>query len=173
MAGPMHSRLDRFPADRPPPIAHMDFATTELLPLAHSWPMWERERHFEDGRIIDFSPAWCGVRRSGSGALYGTIGRWQCELSGNALTWSSQVYDLFGFPRNARPDRDETVARYCEHSRVKMERLRAYAIRHRRGFTLDAQIVTTGNDRRWMRLIAAPICDDGRVVGLHGVKLIA
>jgi PAS domain-containing protein len=173
MAGPMHSRVDRFPADRQAGISHIDVASTELLPIAHSWPMWEWERHFEDGRIVDFSPAGPGFRRSGSEALYGTIGRWQCKLAGNALTWSSQVYDLFGFPRGALLDRDETVARYCEHSRVKMERLRAYAIRHRRGFTLDAQIVTTGNYLRWMRLIAAPVCDDGRVVGLHGVKLIA
>jgi len=54
-----------------------------------------------------------------------------------------------------------------------MERLRAYAIKHRRGFTLDAQIrPAVGGKYRWMRLIAAPVCSGERVARLHGLKLI-
>ncbi len=53
-----------------------------------------------------------------------------------------------------------------------MERLRAYAIKHRRGFTLDAEIRPDRGDRRWMRLLAAPVCEGGRVVRLHGLKQI-
>jgi hypothetical protein len=53
-----------------------------------------------------------------------------------------------------------------------MERLRAYAIRHRRGFTLDAELQPAAGGRRWMRLIAAPACEGDRVVRLHGLKLI-
>jgi hypothetical protein len=53
-----------------------------------------------------------------------------------------------------------------------MERLRAHAIRHHCGFTLDAEIRTAVGERRWMRLIAAPICKGERVVSLHGLKLI-
>ena len=66
--------------------------------------------------------------------------------------------------------RPEAVALYSERSRATMERLRAYAIRHRRGFTLDAEILTAQGGRRWMRLIAAPICESERVVRLHGLK---
>ena len=57
-------------------------------------------------------------------------------------------------------------------SRAKMERLRAYAIRHRRGFTLDAEIEAPGGGRRRMRLICAPVCEGERVTRLHGLKLI-
>jgi hypothetical protein len=53
-----------------------------------------------------------------------------------------------------------------------MERLRAYAIKHRRGFTLDAEIRPSLTGSRWMRLIAAPVCDGDRVVRLHGLKQI-
>jgi PAS domain S-box-containing protein len=88
----------------------------------------------------------------------------------NNLTWSAEVYDLFGLPRDALLSRQEIVGLYAEDSRAAMERLRAYAIKHRRGFTLDAEIRTTGGHRRWMRLTAAPMCTGGRVVRLYGLK---
>jgi len=52
-----------------------------------------------------------------------------------------------------------------------MERLRSYAIEHRRGFTLDVEIRPVTGGSRWMRLITAPICDGDRVMRLHGLKL--
>jgi hypothetical protein len=53
-----------------------------------------------------------------------------------------------------------------------MERLRSYAIRHKRGFTLDVDIRAAVGETRWVRLIAAPVCDGNRVARLHGLKLI-
>ena len=53
-----------------------------------------------------------------------------------------------------------------------MERLRAHAIKHQRGFTLDVEINPATGGRRWMRLIGAPVCEGGRAVRLHGLKLI-
>jgi hypothetical protein len=52
-----------------------------------------------------------------------------------------------------------------------MERLRAHAIKHRRGFTLDAEIRPAVGGTRWMRLIAAPACIGDEAVRLHGLKL--
>jgi PAS domain-containing protein len=99
-------------------------------------------------------------------------GCWECDLTDNSLIWSGGVYDIFGLPRGVEVSRDEAVALYCEESRAAMERLRAHAIKHRRGFTLDAEIRTPSGDRRWMRLIAAAVCEDDQVVRLHGLKLI-
>ena len=88
------------------------------------------------------------------------------------LTWSGGVYDIFGLPRDASITREECVSYYSEESRAKMERLRDYSIKHRRGFTVDVEIRAAVGETRWMRLIAAPICDDNRAVRLHGLKLI-
>ncbi len=52
-----------------------------------------------------------------------------------------------------------------------MERLRAHAIARRRGFTIDVEIRPATGEKRWMRLIAAPVCRGGRPVRLHGLKL--
>ncbi|HWW56800.1 MAG TPA: hypothetical protein VN047_07910 [Sphingopyxis sp.] len=55
----------------------------------------------------------------------------------------------------------------------RWEKLRAYAIRHRRGFTLDAEIRPVHAAPRWMRLIAAPVCIEDRAVRLQGLKFVA
>ena len=143
------------------------------LPLSHSWPLFERGQHFDLGRLHDgFAGTSSDHATSEIDALaIRGIGVWECDLSDGSLTWSAQVYDAFGLPSHARITRAEAVALYREESRAAMERLRAHAIRHRRGFTLDAEIRPAQGEHRWIRLVAAPICDaSGRVVRLHGLK---
>lgn len=145
---------------------------TEPLALHHSWPIFEQARHFDLGCVLSsavtdiIEPAQVGTL-----ALH-HAGLWECDLTDNSLIWSGGVYDIFGLPRNAKIARDEIVALYREESRAAMERLRAHAIKHRRGFTLDVEINSVTDGRRWMRLIGAPVCEDGRAVRLHGLKLI-
>ena len=146
----------------------------EPLSLSHSWPLFELEERFDLGRLVGCTLA--GVTASALPSLIDRelarvgIGLWECDLSDNALTWSPEVYDLFGLPRDASPARAVSVSLYCEHSRAAMERLRAHAIAHRRGFTLDAEIRPAQGARRWMRLVTAPVCEGRRVLRLQGLK---
>lgn len=141
---------------------------TEPLALHHSWPLFDWDRRLEP-TLIAGVPALTGPH---SAEIHDLVqpGRWECDLENDSLIWSSEVHDIFGLPHDARPTRHETLAFYADHSRAAMERLRAYAIKHRRGFTLDAEIHPATGKTRWMRLIAAPICEDDRVVRLHGLK---
>lgn len=148
---------------------------TEPLPLHHSWPLFERARRLDLGTIVDWPET--GAAASAGPALDSAalarlgVGQWECDLSDNSLTWSDPVYDIFGLPRGASVERRDVVELYTEESGLAMERLRAYAIKHKRGFTLDAQIRPASGPTRWMRLIAAPLCEGDRVVRLHGLKL--
>lgn len=54
-----------------------------------------------------------------------------------------------------------------------MERMRAHAIRFRRGFTLDVEVGPLAGQRRRPRLIAAPLLSGKRVVALKGLKAAA
>lgn len=142
------------------------------LPLACTWPLSEQARHFELGHVLS-----CAVTDLVEPETVGSLGVhhagcWECDLSDNALTWSGGVYDIFGLPRGTEVTREQSVSFYCEDSRARMERLRAYSIRHRRGFALDVQIRAAIGETRWVRLIAAPACERNRVVRLHGLKLI-
>ena len=146
---------------------------TYPLPVHHSWPLYERERFFELGQMhgvdtLDPVPDMVDIVAPVRPAR---LGQWECDLAdNNRLSWSDEVYDIFGFPRGVSVTRDESAAVYCEGSRAVMEKLRAYAIKHRRGFTLDVEIQPAQARRRWMRLIAAPVCADDRVVKLQGLK---
>ena len=144
----------------------------ELLKLHCSWPLVEKAAHFELGSLLS-----CAVIDMIEPNQVGQLGIqhagcWECDLVDDALTWSGGVYDIFGLPRDAVISRDEAVALYREESRAAMERLRSYAIRHKRGFTLDVEICPVIGGRRTMRLIAYPIVQDGRTVRLHGLKMI-
>lgn len=144
----------------------------EPLPLTHSWPLWEQPRHFELGHLLNSA-----ISDQLEPARIGEVGPhhagcWECDLSDNSLLWSGGVYDIFGLPRWTPVRREETVALYSEQSRAVMERLRAHAIKHRRGFTVDVNIRPAAGESRWVRLMAAPVCVGGKVVRLHGLKLV-
>lgn len=138
----------------------------------HSWPVSEQPRHFELGYVLSCAVTDILEPVDVGGLNLHHSGCWECDLSDNSLTWSGGVYDIFGLPRNAAISREESVTYYHEESRAKMERLRAYSIKHGRGFTLDVEIRSAVGEDRWMRLIAAPVCVDGRAAQLHGLKLI-
>ena len=143
------------------------------LPLEHSWPLWEQPRQFELGHILN-----CAVTDALEPSHVGALGihhagLWECNLNDNSLIWSGGAYDIFGLNRGAQITREQSLAHYSERSRASLEQLRSYAIRHKRGFTLDVEIHAAAvGDRRWVRVIGAPVCDEGRVVRLHGLKLI-
>lgn len=145
----------------------------ETLVLERTWPLWEQPRRFDLGHVLNsviteaIEPAEIG----GLGSHH--AGVWECDLAGDRLIWSGGVYDIFGLARGSALSREQAIAHYSEESRAKMERLRTYAIRHKRGFTLDVEIRAAAvGDIRQMRLIAAPVCEAGAVVRLHGLKLI-
>jgi PAS domain-containing protein len=140
------------------------------LAMTHSWPLFERGQRFDLGAAIDGVPPVVASVMDGDALAARGIGLWACDLADSRLTWGAGVYDLFGLPRGAEVSRQETVALYEELSRARMERLRAYAIRHRRGFTLDVELRPASGGPRWMRLIAAPECEGAKVVRLHGIK---
>ncbi|WP_343043124.1 hypothetical protein [Stakelama sediminis] len=131
----------------------------EPLALYHSWPMTESGvRLNAHHQAADSMP---------SGRVIGT---WSCDLRDNRLVWSDAVYDLFGLERGSPIDRRDIVGLYRSGDRDIMEQLRAHAIRHRRGFTMDAEIETVRGQFRWMRLAAVAVCKAGKVVALQGLK---
>lgn len=144
----------------------------EPLALDHSWPLHEQAGRFDLGVLLN-----CAATDAVAPAEVGELGFqhagcWECDLGDSSLTWSGGVYDIFGLPRGVLVTREEAVALYSVESRAAMERLRTDAIRHKRGFTLDAEVRGARGKRRWMRLIAVPVCVDDRPVLLRGLKII-
>lgn len=137
---------------------------TEPLPLHHSWPLDLLHEHLSP---VMLNPS---LARNDVALAERGIGLWHCDLADDRLSWTAGVYDMFGFERGTPVARARSVARYAPESRVAMERLRTYAIRHRRGFTLDIDVHPVDGGQCALRLVAAPILQGDRVAGLHGVK---
>ena len=138
-----------------------------------SWPLCDQSCYFDLGHILN-SAVVEAIAPSEIGALGAQhAGLWECDLVNGSLIWSGGVYDMFGLERGADVQRDQALAHYSEDSRSKLERLRAYAIRQNLGFTLDIDIraAAVGQSRR-LRVIGAPVYDDGIAVRLHGLKVV-
>jgi PAS domain-containing protein len=97
-------------------------------------------------------------------------GSWECDLSNDALTWSTPVFELFGIPRGIRVDRRDIVEMYSSESRALLDRLRSEAIANCGAFTFEAQIRRTDGGLRWMRVSADVVCRGGRATHLYGIK---
>ncbi|MBJ6121240.1 hypothetical protein [Sphingomonas mollis] len=145
---------------------------TEPLALHHSWPLIEAGQRFDLGWVHTWkaTPAASADPREQQWFADRGIGMWTYDLRHDVLEWSPAVYDVMGFPRGVVACRPASLTLYREGSRAAMERLRAHAIRHRRGFTLDVELQPVGGAMRWMRLSAMPVCNGDRVVALSGVK---
>ena len=140
--------------------------------VSQSWPLTQKDLYFDWGSLLSCAATDAVVPKNVGQLGVSHAGCWECDLTDESIFWSGGVYDIFGLPRGASVTRSEAVAFYAEHSRVAMERLRSDAIRHGRGFTIDAEIRPASGGERRMRLIGMPVCEEGRPVRLHGLKLI-
>ena len=98
------------------------------------------------------------------------IGAWECELETERLTWTSGVYDIFGYPMGNPLRRASIVDLYVDESRRNMELARAEVIRSGRAVSLDAEIRTWRGERRWMRLSIHTDGGGGRPARIFGSK---
>lgn len=138
-----------------------------------SWPLRYQSSYFDLGHILN-SAVVEAIAPSQTGAVGSQhAGLWECDLSNGSLIWSGGVYDMFGLERGLAVSRELALAHYSEDSRAKLERLRAHAIRHKLGFTIDIEIraAVVGTPRR-LRVIGAPVYEGEAAVRLHGLKLM-
>ncbi len=102
-------------------------------------------------------------------AAFAPGGSWACDLSNQTLSWTDEVYDLFGLPRGSKLHRAATLDIYQSQSRSEMEQRRAEAIRTGKGFSLDCQL-RVGGQSRWMRLRVGVNYEHARPVRIFGSK---
>jgi PAS domain-containing protein len=122
---------------------------------------------FSRGHIIARAPEMTGDQEDPG------VGYWHCDIADHdRLTWSDKVYDMFGLPHGDPVHRDWAVERYREPSKSALEKVRNFALGRKFGFILDAEISPHGAGSRWIRVLAVPIVENNRVVGLHGLKRV-
>ena len=98
------------------------------------------------------------------------LGVWECDLASEALSWSDGTYDLFDVPRGTSLIRERTLGFYEYDSLKTLQAVRSRALRDRKGFSLDAAIVTPKGNRRWIRIHAAVESAGSKATRIFGIK---
>ncbi|MGE0062368.1 MAG: diguanylate cyclase [Xanthobacteraceae bacterium] len=98
------------------------------------------------------------------------LGMWECDLTTETLQWSGGTYDMFGIERASPLVRKQTLPRYSVRSLEALEKIRSESLAQRKGFNLDADIVTARGIQRWIRITAVVDCAGNRPVRLFGMK---
>lgn len=98
------------------------------------------------------------------------FGAWECDIASQSLTWTDEVYDIFGLPRGVPIERTAAVQMYHPECRRQMEWLREQAVSNGTGFSMDARIFNARGQLRWMRLSAKAVRVGGQAVTLFGSK---
>ena len=143
---------------------------SDPLPLMHSWPLFECDQRIEHGLLLDGSPS-TGDRDDVAILGAPDVGQWDVRFVERRIGLVRQrLRPCSACPAARCSIAGDALACYTEPSRAVMERLRSHAIRHRRGFTLDAHIRRSARRHAGCGLIAWPECIDGKVVRLSGLK---
>jgi GGDEF domain-containing protein len=87
-------------------------------------------------------------------------GIWKCDLPTEKLTWTAHTYDLFGLKPESEIRRRDIIDMYADGCRERVQVIRAYAIRTKKGFTVDVSIWTPAAEKKWLRV-------DGQLLMSH------
>jgi len=98
------------------------------------------------------------------------LGVWECDLATERLSWSNGTYDLFDIPRGTPLVRERTLGFYESESLKTLQTVRSRALEQRKGFSLDAELLTPKGGRRWIRIHAAIECPGDRPTRIFGIK---
>lgn len=83
---------------------------------------------FTEGHVFVNAPDISGADRDPC------LGYWRCDIAhDDELTWSGEVYALFGLPDETPVTREWAVQRYSEQSRRALEHVRTYALKRKLG----------------------------------------
>lgn len=97
------------------------------------------------------------------------IGSWRLSIDDGTLTWSDNVFRIYGLPIGQQPSLERAIDFYPPAMRPKVRQIVDRAIRHRQPFDFDGDFRAADNTLRRVRSIGEPEIVDDRVVALVGV----
>ncbi len=97
------------------------------------------------------------------------LGGWSIAVADQRVLWSEQVYEILGYPVDAQPDLDGSIARYLPEYRQQVRSALDACARTGESFDLEAELEAYDGRRLWVRIIGmAQYGTDGQVAEITG-----
>ena len=96
-------------------------------------------------------------------------GGWEYDLATGNLTWTDEVYRIYGLERTADPPEvANAIAAYDPDSAAMIEASFARLVADGEPYDLELGLVRADGERIWVRTVGRPVIEDGRVVRVGG-----
>ena len=96
------------------------------------------------------------------------VGAWEYDIVADELTWSEQAYEIHDRPQDAGITVDEAIEHYHPEDRQTVRDAFADAVEACEPYDIEARLITSTGDERWVRSRGDPQTEDGSVARVRG-----
>jgi PAS domain S-box-containing protein len=98
------------------------------------------------------------------------IGGWELDVITQELTWSKEVFEIYGSDHLTKPDIESAIDFFEPGYRELIKNAISDAIEHCKAFDLELKFNTANNSAIWVRVKGVPIIDDhGKCTTIRGI----
>ena len=97
-----------------------------------------------------------------------SVGAWEYDAVNDDLTWSEEVYEIYDRPAESGITVGEAIDYYHPNDRPLIRGAVQAALDPGEPFDIEARVITSAGDERWVRSRGEPQTEDGSIVRLRG-----
>lgn len=96
------------------------------------------------------------------------IGGWEIDLRADTLTWTDEVYNIFGKSMQFEPTVQKAIELFHAEDQEKIQNAVERVTTNGEPYDVEVRIVRPGGEVRWTRTRGEPKYEDGEIVGALG-----
>lgn len=97
------------------------------------------------------------------------VGGWTIDLIDTSISWTDETYDIYGLDKTFDPnDFEKNVSFFHPDDRPTLLNAIDKAINEGKPYDLKLKFINNNNESRWVRTIADPVFEGGKVVRING-----
>ena len=97
------------------------------------------------------------------------LGAWELDATNMSRVWSKETYEIYEVSENNKPDYESIFKHFPGEAENILRKATQNALEHGVAFDLNLPFVTEKDNKIWVRVMATPKINLGKVVKLHGL----
>ncbi len=99
------------------------------------------------------------------------IGSWEVDVEQMTCEWSEEVYNIHEIPAGTPVTVDEGIKCYREDYQPVIEKAVNEAVEQQENWDEECVLVTRSGKETWVRILGAPVFEDGKLTKLRGLLM--